>query len=608
MHLRRSISQAQISGIARSLRDGTGPLRGGTGLGELGDAVVETFGPLSAYGKSREFYAGGKTFTVYGVKQPGYVPTRYNNNAPASIVYHPLDIIYQALIALPAPSVYRDFAGAPTYGTLPNKDIVLFGNDAWPNPTPQPHYVKLADGSKILSIGNPTSSRDPIEFLRAALMSRDWSAVGYWYSFWANSIYQATGVQLNPWHGLSQFNVNDYYYTNDAGRHQFTFDDYDLGCFCREVWRKFLPWQNNSHSSEIAGLGYPGNTPSDIQKYSPHADIVDFACAWFNYSDYANGSNYEGRNRNLLRIGWVPDSSTTIGDYLGTIVTTIAIAIVTWGAGTALGAAGGGTASGAGGIATGGAAGGAVGGAVTAGSVIADAALLPEVVVTATTASGVSAGAIAAGAGLVGGAISAGSIVTTTTPPALSAPNLDATLLPEVIVTAAPAGGVSAGTVGAALAAGAVAATTVAPAISPATSATSTLPDESMLQEVTVTAKPPAPLPVAEISAGLATGLVDVATITDIVNPTPNLSVDTSVNHTGTWQDKLQALIKKYGIDYVKSHLGQLLSQIFGRKPTPQEQQQVQDELNGFSTAAPWLVGGIFLAAIIIASTGKIKK
>lgn len=542
--------------------------------------------------KTRSYWIGGKAWVVDLKTPPGCIATKFNPTACTPTTY-PINDIYQGLMALAAPPVYRDFAGAPTYGALPDVDIVVAGKDAWQVPTPQPHYVYLASGERVLSMGKPTSARDPYEFLRAAIVSRDWSAVGYWYAFWINSAIKDTGYALNPFHGISQINLVDYNYTTTLGG--LGFDDYDIGGFIREVWRKFLPWQKQNNENYVGGLGYPGNTPAEIQGYSPHADMKSFAFSWLQYPDVG------GKDKSTLRIGWVPDSSTIFGDYMQAIVITIVITIVTWGVGTVLGAAGGGLAGGTAGATEGAAVGTAVGTAAgaTTGAIVggASTAILDEIVVTAAVGSGISA----AGAASVAAGLAAGAIISSSAAPALTAPAVGTgNTLDEIVVTAAApsSAGSIAGSVAAGLSAGAVATTTTAPAISSSTTTTPETPPQTSpdsgttLDEVTVTA---AQQPVEAVSVGdaLAAGAIIEAAAPPITTTQPTVNSDSS------FKTKLESLIKQYGAKYVKDNLLKLLTNQLGRQPTPQELADAQSQVDE-QAAMPWILGATLVGALIL--------
>jgi hypothetical protein len=545
------------------------------------------------------------------------------NPSPGSIEFFAADRVYSDLMDRPEPNAFVTFDDAPQYGDLPDSDVVLWGNNPWPIYNPRPRFVKV-DNVVWLSYGQPTCQRDPWEFLRCALMEQNWKAIEYWYAFWIKNAWDAGHAELGPFHQISQVNLAEFKYStfNDPGgiRYYTGFSYNELGAFLRHVWSKFLPYQSETNSGILGGLGYNGLSPFSYLR--PMADgkamRVEYAGAWF--------ANYH-HAVSLLRLGWVPDSSVSGLDYLPTVVMAIILAVATAGIGSAisgaLAPAAGGTAGGVAGGTAAGVVGGTTGGA--AGATLTTTALLPEIIVTGTVST-IGAGSVAAG-------IAAGTIAGAAASPILNS----TTLLPEITVTAPTAPVVS---VADALAAGAVSTTTVAPAIS---SNTTTSPDAvqstDTLQEFVVTAQPAAPVTVADL---IASGAITATAAQPVINSTttleevtvsapsqpslpeismPDLIAGAAAAITATeptfevegepgektWSDRLQELIKQYGADYVQQHLAELLADWLGHSPTPTQLDDAHTELKSALNLWPWLIGFGLLAAVVIGTRDKQK-
>lgn len=464
---------------------------------------------------------------------------------------------------------FRNNVGVVKYGTLPDRDIKLWGDAVWPvqNPIPSVSHTRIGD---VINVGDPSSARDPWEFLRSALVASDWNSVQNWYAFWYHAIYARSGLKdTGEYYGPSQVNLVEHKYIIDNGVKKYVpFSDNDLIAFVEKIWKNFIVVDLGSHVS--IGFPYPNILDGgyDVDKV-----VSSDIWSWANY--YASMLGQSGDQSKLI-VGWISAPDT---DWVFPIAYGVIIGAITWGAGTLIGSALAGPVGATGGTAAGGTA-TAVGGATaTATGAALTTSTIPEIVITATAPALSTAAVASVGAGLATGAVvatSAPALSSTansalTTQPIQAAPPME-----EVVISSSAATPLasSAASVGAGLAAGTVVATATAPAISNATTATpDTPPIEEVVVEGTPITQPPAiltPATAAAITAGAAAAITIPGS--EISKPT----FDTE----DSWKSKLEDLSKQYGIDYTKSNLPALLSQLLGHKPSNQEFADAQSLLD----------------------------
>lgn len=341
-----------------------------------------------------------------------------------------------------------------------------------------------------------------------------------------------------------------------------------------------------------------------------------------------------------IRVGWVQGPK---GDWTATqIVATLVIIAATYGIGIEFGAASATTGAAAGAstgisnaapVAIAGA--GLAPGALSAVSGALAESLLPTIEVTGTA---IAAGSVAAG--LATGAIIAASApaLMTSSTPSLSTPviNAPAASLDTVTVTGTAA---TPSTVGAAISSGVLATSTALPVLTtPAGSTVNSSPPSKpasnasgasaapapasteTLDTITVTGTAPASIP-STVGAALSSGaLTTVTTLPVTSTPAPstpgtspaantssgNASSDPDAPHPGeSMQSWLQRMVTKYGLKWVESNLGALLSKYFGVSG-PAQLAAAQADLSAMTPQAadytPWVLGTALVVGALAVS------
>ena len=615
MHLRGSIHNAQISGIASRLRR--------RGLGDLGMTSAEIYNEVIAQ--------GGSTSDAEAASRSGSLDAW--NAAHQSVQPDWFRNLYYA----PKPSVTLSSSGVAPYTNLSDKPL-SFAGVTWPTAILNPHTTTALNWVQpnVLNKGAPTSLYDPIEFLRSALIDSDWDRVFYWFAVQYAQLYKQFENSRDAFYPFANMNILSYKYViNDNGQKvYYPFSQYDLWQFISRIVANFSITDLGVHGKCAIGLLNWGD-PYHVVPYDVANELtgpnqwwnainqglldVQHPSSVFQYTSLkqANVDSQIPRTAAMplddIRVGWIqaPKGPWTYDKVLSVIVTFI----VAYYAGAALGAAftaifgtttataGTTTAAVTSATASTGVEAGAVSAATTAASTA-----LEEVVITGTVASSIS----------VGAALTAGTVAVAAAPAILNATAPDiqvnapsaAPAIDEVIVSGTLPVASSASV------AGAITAGSVAIASAPAilstpnltTSTNTTAPDT--LEEVTVIGTVPATsvstvgtaLAVGSVIATAAPAISSATTVSDAnttTQPDQASNADDQPSKGETLEDWLKGLVKKYGLDWVKAHLIALLKQYYGHTPTQQELDAANASL---SSGLNWLVIG---AAVLAALAGS---
>ncbi len=639
MHLRGANSSAKISGIARSLR--------ARSFGELGMTSAEIYTQVIAGGgTAAEAEAASRSgdLTSFTNKFTA-VPYSWSVawNFPAPIVslstsgvapYSNLSDTHYAFTDVPWPTPILN----------PHKTTAL----AWMG-LPQ-----------VINRGNPRSIYDPVEYLRSALVDSDWDRVYYWFLVQYADIYKRVANDKRAYFSFADINICDYKYTVDESgqRTYYPLSPYDVKQFLTRIVANFSI-TDTQHSSGHCAIGLiDWSNPANIYPYD--LSTLHTAFDWWTairqgLNTTSQGSSSVFQRESLdqlmsnartpkigstpqgdLRVGWIQGPK---GDWTATQIATtivlIIIAVLTWGIGSgAIGAslavpttaaAQVGTAVATAAttatsaldevIITGSLISSGVGAAISAGIVATSAiapaitgATAPNINVTSPSLDEVVITGNVAPASSIGTSITAGSVAVATAPAVfststISAPTPAPPSLDEVVITGTPA---STSTVGTSITAGTIVATAApavlsTPNVTVQTNAPSTT--DKALDEVVVSGT----VPTTTVANAIAVGTVIATAAPVISNATtvsePNTTTQPTQSNAGdspkagqTLKDWLAALVKKYGLAWVKQHLMDLLKQFYGHTPTQAE----LDDANASLSASInwWIIGAAALAAI----------
>jgi hypothetical protein len=414
------------------------------------------------------------------------------------------------------------------------------------NPVNQALNVILA--APITQPTGPRPSDDvylqnPDEYFRICAAQSDWQGLARYYATQINERLKG-GSHASSFWDISQKNVRE-----AMGRPLTAGDLHGFLLYCVK------PMVVNDLGSQVGFGTKEAWLPTRTTKMAWNRTTMQ-ECV----QGVAKGGDWD------LSLGWVqePDSNLVGNIFMG-----IVLAVVTFGAATAIAGAFAATSAAGAGTVTGAAGAGTGAGALTAGGVAGAAAapVIETVVVTATAPAIISAGTIAAAAG---SGVVAGAIVANTAPGAIQAPTIENVVVTGSAPIAAP---VAAGSVASGLSAGVL----VATAAPPVFEAPPLEVPEGTIENVTVEGSPLSapPLIPLDVLASLLSSLAPITLTPQTINaPKPELKEQSLEDKI---KDHLKDAAKKYGQQYLEDYLAKLLAEKLGRAATPDELDYYQD-------------------------------
>jgi hypothetical protein len=503
---------------------------------------------------------------------------------------------------------------AVSYQGLTDKAVPYLEADSFPGTILEPHYTNALywnTGYPVLNRGAPTSTHDPVEYLRSAVIDSDWDTVAAWYAYFIQNKLTKFGNSNSHFWDLAQLNINDFRYVvlDDGSRGYFPMSNWDVKQFITKVAAKL---SINDVGKNRVGFGFIDYTSGkyvgdnlSFQNFVQYVrlnaimegdPVVNNAFKGVN----AWGQQWTGWSSNFgqIKLGWRqgPEGAWQLGDVLMVAI----IAVVSYGIGSVIGGAllssggigassGISTATTASSTATATTASStATVAATSTAATVASSAVLDEVII-----SGVAPIALSTAGGAVGAALATGAVVATSAP-AISASTQTPTIsqattatpaaqptvaapIDEVVVSAAPAASTSVST---GLTTGAVVAA-AAPAL---------LTSSAPIDEVTIQATQTTPTNTTAGAATGATGAATTATQTD-TQTNSNQNSNASKSPFTTLLDALKKLLTP------KPKTG----------TTTTATTATDAGANDLTSALPWLLllGGALLVA---ASTGGKKR